>query len=197
VEMAKETRLREPKEKGSISIEETLHQRRSVRDYKRGPLSLDQVSQLLWAASGKNLYRRTAPSAGATYPLEIYLVVGEVKGLEPGIYHYSPSGNRLEIVKEEDVRSGLSRAALGQEMIEEAPISIIIAADYSRTTGRYGQRGIRYVHMEVGHMGQNISLQAIALSLGTVMIGAFEDQKVKEVLGIEEKPLYIIPIGKT
>jgi len=195
--MVKEIKLPQPREKGSISIEETLHQRRSIRDYKRGPLSLDQVSQLLWAASGKNLFRRTAPSAGATYPLGIYLVAGEVEGLEPGIYHYSPSRNYLEIIKEEDVRSGLSRAALGQEMIEEAPISIIIAADYSRTTGRYGQRGIRYVHMEVGHMGQNISLQAIALSLGTVMIGAFEDQKVKEVLGIEEEPLYIIPIGKT
>jgi len=194
--MAKEIKLRQPKEKGSISIEETLHQRRSVRDYKKGPLSLDQVSQLLWAASGKNLYRRTAPSAGATYPLEIYLVAGEVEGLEPGIYHYSPSGNNLEIVKEEDVRNGLFRAALGQEMIEEAPVSIIIAADYSRTTGRYGQRGIRYVHMEVGHVGQNVSLQAIALSMGTVMIGAFEDQKVKEVLGIKEEPLHIIPIGK-
>jgi SagB-type dehydrogenase family enzyme len=194
--MAKEIKLRQPKEKGSISIEETLHQRRSVRDYKRGPLSLDQVSQLLWAASGKNLYRRTAPSAGATYPLEIYLVSGEVEGLELGTYHYSPSGNNLEIIKEKDVRKGLSRAALGQEMIEEAPASIIIAADYSRTTDRYGQRGIRYVHMEVGHVGQNVSLQAIALGLGTVMIGAFEDQKVKEVLGIREEPLYIIPIGK-
>jgi SagB-type dehydrogenase family enzyme len=196
VEIAKEIKLRQPKEKGPTSIEETLHQRRSVRDYKKGSLSLDQVSQLLWAASGKNLHRRTAPSAGATYPLEIYLVAGEVEGLEPGIYHYSPSRNNLETVKEKDVRNGLSRAALGQEMIEEAPVSIIIAADYSRTTGRYGQRGIRYVHMEVGHVGQNVSLQAIALGLGTVMIGAFEDQKVKEVLGIGEDPLYIIPIGK-
>jgi SagB-type dehydrogenase family enzyme len=195
MDMSKEINLRQPKEKGSISIEETLLQRRSVRDYKRGPLNLDQVSQLLWAASGKNLYRRTTPSAGATYPLEIYLVAGEVEGLEPGIYHYSPSRNSLEIIKEQNVRNRLSRAALGQEMIEEAPVSIIIAADYSRTTGRYGQRGIRYVHMEVGHVGQNVSLQAIALSLGTVMIGAFEDQKVKEVLGIKEEPLYIIPIG--
>ena len=195
--MAKEIRLPQPKEKGSISLEETLQQRRSVRDYKKSPLSLDQVSQLLWAASGKNLYRRTAPSAGATYPLEIYLVVGEVEGLEPGVYHYSPSRNNLAIIGEKDARNGLSRAALEQEMIEEAPVSIIVAADYSRTTGRYGQRGIRYVHMEVGHVGQNVSLQAIALRLGAVMIGAFEDQKVKEVLGIEEEPLYIIPIGKT
>jgi len=196
VKVAKEIKLQKPKEKGLTSLEETLNKRKSVRDYKRGPLSLEQVSQLLWAASGRNLYRRTAPSAGATYPLEIYIVVGEVEGLEPGIYHYSSSRNSLEMIKEQDVRDRLSRAALGQEMIEEAPVNIIIAADYSKTTGHYGQRGIRYVHMEVGHVGQNVSLQAIALSLGTVMIGAFEDKEVKEVLGIKEEPLYIIPVGK-
>jgi SagB-type dehydrogenase family enzyme len=194
--MAKEIKLSNPKEKGSTSIEETLNKRRSVRDYKTGSLSLEQVSQLLWAASGRNLYRRTAPSAGATYPLEIYLVAGKVEGLEPGIYHYSFSRHSLEMTKEQDLRSRLSRAALGQEMIEEAPVNIIIAADYGRTTNHYGQRGIRYVHMEVGHVGQNISLQAIALRLGTVMVGAFEDEEVKEVLGIKEEPLYIIPVGK-
>jgi SagB-type dehydrogenase family enzyme len=194
--MAKEIKLPKPKEKGLISIEETLNKRRSVRDYKRGSLSLEQVSQLLWATSGRNLYRRTAPSAGATYPLETYIVVGEVEGLEPGVYHYSSSGHSLERIKDQDVRNRLSRYALEQEMIEEAPVNIIIAADYDRTTSRYGQRGIRYVHMEVGHVGQNVSLQAIALSLGTVMIGAFEDKPVKEVLGIKEEPLYIIPVGK-
>mgnify|MGYP001100759143 CR=1 FL=1 len=194
--MTKEIKLPKPKEKGLTSIEETLNKRRSVRDYKRGPLSLEQVSQLLWAASGRNLYRRTAPSAGATYPLEIYLIVGEVEGLEPGIYHYSSSRHSLEMTKEQDVRNRLSRAALEQEMIEEAPVNIIIAADYDRTTGHYGQRGIRYVHMEVGHVGQNVSLQAIALSLGTVMIGAFGDKEVKEILGIKEEPLYIIPVSK-
>lgn len=196
VSMAKEIKLPKPKEKGSTSIEETLHKRRSVRNYKTGPLSLEQVSQLLWAASGRNLYRRTAPSAGATYPLEIYLVAGQVEGLEPGIYHYSFSKHSLEMTKEQDVRNQLSRAALEQEMIEKAPVNLIIAADYGRTTHRYGQRGNRYVHMEVGHMGQNVSLQAIALSLGTVMIGAFEDEQAKEVLGIKEEPLYIIPVGK-
>jgi SagB-type dehydrogenase family enzyme len=194
--MAKEIKLPKPKEKGLTSIEETLNKRRSVRDYKKGPLGLEEISQLLWAASGKNLYRRTAPSAGATYPLETYLVVGEVEGLEPGIYHYSFSSHRLERIREQDIRKKLCRSALDQSMIEEAPIDIIIAADYDRTTGHYGQRGIRYVHMEVGHVGQNISLQANALSLGTVMIGAFEDNQVKEVLGIKEEPLYIIPVGK-
>ena len=194
--MAKEIKLPKPKGKGFTSIEETLNQRRSVRDYKKDPLDLEQISQLLWAASGKNLYRRTAPSAGATYPLETYLVVGEVEGLESGIYHYSYSSHSLERIRDQDIRNKLSQAALEQEMIERAAINIVIAADYGRTTGHYGQRGIRYVHMEVGHVGQNISLQANALNLGTVMIGAFEDKQVKEVLGIKEEPLYIIPVGK-
>lgn len=194
--MEKEIRLPKPKEKGLASIEETLNKRRSVRDYEKGPLVLEQISQLLWAASGKNLYRRTAPSAGATYPLETYLAVGEVEGLEPGIYHYSFPSHSLERVKEQDIRNRLSQAALGQRMIERAPMNMIIAADYDRTTGHYGQRGIRYVHMEVGHVGQNISLQAIGLGLGTVMIGAFEDKQVKGLLGIKEEPLYIIPVGR-
>ena len=196
VNMAKEIKLPKPKEKGFTSIEEILNQRRSIRDYKKSPLGLDQISQLLWAASGKNLYRRTAPSAGATYPLETYLVVGEVEGLEAGIYHYSSSSHSLEKTKDQDIRNRLSQAALGQRMIEKAPINIIIAADYDRTVSHYGQPVIRYVHMEVGHVGQNISLQANALGLGTVMIGAFEDQQVKEVLEIKEEPLYIIPVGK-
>lgn len=194
--MTKVIKLSKPKTKSEISLEEALNQRRSIRDYKKGSLSLEEVSQLLWAASGRNRYRRTTPSAGATYPLEAYLAVGEVVGLEPGLYHYFPSGHSLEKIKEDDIRNKLSQAALGQEMIEKAQINIVIAADYQRTTGHYGQRGIRYVHMEVGHVGQNVHLQAEALNMGTVMIGAFEDRKVKEVLGIKEDPLYIIPVGK-
>lgn len=194
--MIKEVGLSKPKEKGPVSIEEALNRRRSVRDYKKGPLNLEEASQLLWSASGKNLFRRTVPSAGATYPLEIYLVAGEVEGLEPGVYHYSILKHSLEKTKEEDVRRGLCRAALEQGMIERAPVIMIIAADYERTAGHYGQRGVRYVHMEVGHAGQNVSLQAAAMNMGTVMIGAFDDRRVKEVLEIEEEPLYIIPIGK-
>ena len=194
--MVKEIKLPKPKEKGITSIEETLYKRRSVRDYKKGASSLEQVSQLLWAGSGRNLYRRTAPSAGATFPLETYLAVGKVEGLGPGTYHYSSPKHSLEVMKEEDVRGRLSRAALWQEMIQEAPICIIIAAVYGRTTCHYGQRGNCYVHMEVGHVGQNVSLQAVSLNLGTVMIGAFDDSEVKDVLGIREEPLYIIPVGK-
>ena len=194
--MSKMIKLPKPKIKSEISLEEALNKRRSVRDYKKGSLNLEQVSQLLWAAEGENQYGRTAPSAGATYPLETYLIVGEVEGLEPGIYQYSPTGHSLEKIKEEDVRNKLARAALGQGMIARAPIDIVIAANYHRTTGHYGQRGIRYVQMEAGHVGQNLHLQAAALNLGTVMIGAFQDTAVKEALGIKEDPLYIIPVGK-
>ncbi|MGB9627460.1 MAG: SagB/ThcOx family dehydrogenase [Thermodesulfobacteriota bacterium] len=194
--MSKDIKLPKPNEKGLVSIEETLSRRRSVRDFTREALRLEEVSQLLWAGSGINLHRRTAPSAGATYPLEVYLAVGEVEGMEPGLYHYSCSRHSLEKVGDEDLRKRLCRAALEQRMIERAPLSIIITADYSRTTAHYGQRGVRYVHMEVGHVGQNISLQAVALNLGSVMIGAFDDKVVKEVLGIKEEPLYIIPVGK-
>lgn len=196
MDMVKESNLPKPKEKGSVSIEETLDKRKSVRDYKKAPLSMEEVSQLLWAGTGRNLYRRTAPSAGATYPLEVYLVAGEVEGVEPGVYHYSIPKHHLEKVKDGDIRRSLSRAALEQRMIERAPVSVVIAADYHRTTGHYGQRGIRYVHMEVGHVGQNISLQAVALNMGTVMIGAFDDKQVKKVLSVEEEPLYLIPVGK-
>ncbi len=194
--MTKAIQLPKPKEKGLTSIEETLNKRISVREYTRGSLRLEHISQLLWAASGRNLYRRTAPSAGATYPLETYLVAGEVEAMEPGVYQYAPSNHSLQMLTAQDVRRQLSRAALGQQMVIEAPASIIIAAEYERTAGHYGQRGVRYVHMEAGHVGQNVSLQAIALNLGTVMIGAFDDMGVKEVLGIREEPLYIIPVGK-
>jgi len=194
--MTKEIKLPNPIEKGNLSVEEALQRRRSVRDYKKGALSLKEVSQLLWAGGGRNLYRRTAPSAGATYPLELYLVSGEIEGLDMGLYHYLVSRHSLEKIKEEDLRKRLCRASLEQRMIERAPATLIIAADYQRTTGHYGQRGVRYVHMEVGHMGQNISLQAVALNLGTVMIGAFQDKEIKEILGIEEEPLYIIPVGR-
>jgi len=194
--MTREIRLPKVTTKGPISLEEAFNERRSVRDYKPGPLRLVEVSQLLWAASGSNLYRRTAPSAGATYPLETYVAAGEVEGLDPALYRYLPSGHGLEMARDEDLRRRLSQAALGQGMISRAPIDTVIAAEYERTAARYGQRAIRYVHMEAGHVGQNISLQALALGLGAVMVGAFDDREVKEVLGIREEPLYIIPVGR-
>ena len=190
--------LPEPRLSGDVSVEEAIAKRRSVRSYRDEPITLEQLSQLLWAAQGvteeKRKYR-SAPSAGPTYPFEVYVVAGRVKGLSPGIYRYLPEKHALEMLKEGDFGKELQRAALDQEWVGSAPIDIILVAFYERTTRVYGERGIRYVHMEAGHIGQNIYLQATALGLGTVAVGAFDDEGVKKLLGTEGAPLYIFPVG--
>ena len=186
-----------------MSIEETIARRRSVREYKGEPLSLSQLSQVLWAAQGLTDTRglRAAPSAGATYPLEVFVLIGRdgVQGLEPGIYHYNVANHSLNLYKEGDQRRELAIAALDQEFIAQAPMAIVICAVYERTSRYYGPRGERYVHMDLGHVGENVSLQAVALGLATVIVGAFDDEQVSAVMGLakEVKPLYIIPLGKS
>jgi SagB-type dehydrogenase family enzyme len=193
-------RLPEPQYDSEFSIEQSLLKRRSIRDYTGEPVTIEEVSQLLWAVQGITDSRglRTAPSAGATYPLEIYLVAGNVLQLEPGVYRYIPSGHFLEEVIEGDVRADLAEAALMQKWMEDGAVMIVITAVYERTTRRYGERGIRYVHMEAGHAAQNLYLQATAMELGTVVVGAFQDDQVAEILQLpqEERPLYLIPVGK-
>ena len=193
-------KLPEPRLKSEVSLEETLFKRRSVREYAKLPLTLEDVSQLLWATQGITTEwgGRTAPSAGALYPLEVYLVVGNVKNLAPGVYKYKPERHELVKVGDDDVRGELANAALGQTWVKEGAIDIVIAAVYERTTRKYGDRGIRYVQMEAGHAAQNIYLQATALNLGMVTVGAFYDDRVKEILGMprNEVPLYVIPVGR-
>ncbi len=191
-------KLPEPRYQSETSVEEALLKRRSIRSYKKDKLTLSEVSQLLWSAQGITAKwgGRTSPSAGATYPLEIYIVVGDVSGLESGVYHYLSEEHAIEKILNKDVRKELTGAAWGQDYILFAPLNIVIAADYKRTTGRYGERGIRYVHNEVGHCGQNIHLQCEALGLGTVVIGAFSDERVKKILNIKEEPQYIMPVGR-
>lgn len=193
--------LPEPQISGKVSLEETISKRRSRRNFKDKALTLEQISQILWSAQGitnKEKGSRSAPSAGALYPLEIYLVVSDqgVEDLETGVYHFSPKENNLKMVKAGDYRDDLAKAGLGQSSINQAPVSIVITAIYERVTQKYGDRGKKYVHMEAGHAGQNIYLQAEALGLGTVVIGAFNDGQVKRVLSLAEgEPLYIMPIG--
>ncbi len=195
-------RLPNPSHRGKLSVEEAILKRRSIRRFRGDPLTLSQLSQLLWSAQGITASggRRTAPSAGATYPLEIFAVTGEqtVDSLGAGVYHYQTDSHALNVHIGGDLRPALAEASLGQTCIAASPVDIIVCALYSRTVYRYGKRGERYVHIEVGHVGQNISLQAIALGLGTVMVGAFDDEQVRTVLHLEEqlKPLYIIPVGK-
>jgi SagB-type dehydrogenase family enzyme len=192
-------RLPPPNLSGRVSLEEALYRRRSVRLYEPEPLTLEEVSQLLWAAYGVTEPRRgfkTTPSAGATYPLVIYLVAGEVEGLSPGSYKYLPEEHALVKVKDGDLREDLYVACLRQPWVLEAPASIVMGADFERTTSVYGKRGVRYVWMEFGHASQNVYLQATALGLGTVAVGAFYDGVVKEIVGMEEEPGYVMPVGR-
>jgi len=192
------TALPEPDTLGHRTVEQALVHRRSVRSFSSGALTLAEVGQVLWAAQGWTAAwgGRTAPSAGGTYPMELYLVAGKVDGLKPGVYRYLGDGHALEKVKSGDVRQGLAGAALGQTCISAAPAVLVLTCEYKRTTGRYGERGFRYVHMEAGHVGQNVHLECEALGLGTVMIGAFVDAGVKRVLGTGLEPLYIMPVGR-
>ena len=199
----KSIHLPPPKRKGEISLEEAIARRRSIRDFTPEPISTSQLSQILWAAQGITdapRRHRATPSAGATYPLEIFVVLGRNSIVEvgAGIYHYNVDKHTLSQHYEGDIRLELAAVALHEESIHEAPLDIVICAEYERTLNRYGSRGTKYVHMEVGHAAQNIYLQATALGLGTVVIGAFNDEQVSQVLRLKRriKPLYIMPIGK-
>lgn len=203
-----------PKYDSDISVEEALTNRRSVRTYTKEALTLSEISQVLWAAQGITKKEkappafweerewpgglRTAPSAGALYPLKIYLCVSMVENLDSGLYLYQPGEHTIKLIMKGDLRNEISNAALGQACIQSAPASVVIAAIYERTAVKYGDRAERYVHIETGHVGQNIYLQAVSLNLGTVMVGAFRDENVKSVLDLpqSEQPLAIMPLGK-
>jgi len=191
--------LPNPRTDGTVSVESALHTRRSRRDFQDEALNAQQLSQLLWAAYGitsSNNFR-TTPSAGALYPLEIYAIIGNVEGIEPGVYLYDAVQNILIQTVEGDIRAELDAASLNQRMVLNAPLTIFYSAVFARITAHYGQRGIMYTHMEVGHSAQNVYLQAEALGLGTCAIGAFIENTVRELLNLPENetPLYFMPIG--
>ncbi len=186
--------LPRPSARGEVSVEQAIGERRSVRSFLPDELKIEHKGQLLWAAQGITEQQRglrAAPSAGATYPLEIYLVNKD------GVYSYNPSEHELVLLKKGDLRGALSRAALGQGFISRAPVSIVITAVYARTERRYGGRARRYVHIEAGHAAQNIHLQAVSLGLGSVPVGAFNDEELRKVLSLpqDREPVYIIPVG--
>ena len=201
IHAADEQRIELPKPvtDGQVSVEAAIKQRRSVRDYTNRPLSLADVGQLLWAAQGVTSSDggRAAPSAGALYPLEIYLVAGRVDSLPAGVYRYVTRRHQLEPVVSGDLRRELASAALNQAWIREAPMTLVITGVYERTAAKYGARARRYVQIEAGHAAQNVYLQAAARDLGTVMVGAFHDADVQQALGIpsEHAPLALMPVG--
>jgi len=185
-----------------MSVAEAIRRSVSRRSYRNEPLSLAQLSQILWCAQGitePKHGKRASPSAGATYPIEVFVAVGHhgVDELAPGIYHYMPESHSIEKTQSGDLRSQLSSAALGQEFLSQAPVNLLLAANYNRTTEHYGDRGRRYVHMEVGHIGQNVYLQAEAMGLATVAVGAFRDDAVAGIFGLPAPldPLYLMPVG--
>jgi len=187
------SRLPQPTLKGNMSVEEALSTRRSVREYSSTDLSDNDLSQIVWAAQGITGPQgfRAAPSAGALYPIEVYVVNAA------GVYHYIPLNHSLEKIKEGNVKDDLMRAALNQNAVGQAPLDLVITGVYERTVVKYGDRAERYVYLEAGHVAQNVLLQCTALHLGAVPIGAFDDAKVQDALGIsrDNRPLYIIPIG--
>lgn len=196
---ARTVTLPEPRREGELSVEAALEARHSVREFSGESMTLAQVGQLLWAAQGMTGGgRRAAPSAGALYPLEVYLLAGDVDGLAAGLYRYRPRGHELVQTSGDDVRPALVSAALDQDWFEGAPAVMVIAAVVSRTAVKYGDRAARYVHMEVGAVAENVYLQAAALGLGTTYVGAFDDARVRQVLSLsqDESPFAILPVGR-
>lgn len=186
--------LPRPQRSAGMSLTEALARRRSVREFSSQALTQDELGQLLWAAQGitSDDGRRTAPSAGALYPLEIYVVTPS------GVHHYNPHGHRLERRSGGDLRPALERAALGQAFVSSAAAVFVIAADYGRTASKYGSdRSPRYVHLEAGHVAQNLLLQAVALGLGGVPVGAFDDEQARKALSLPsaEQPVYLLAVG--
>jgi SagB-type dehydrogenase family enzyme len=193
-------KLPEPRYDSEVSLEQSLLKRRSIRDYTNDPLTLSEVSQLLWAAQGitDDKGHRTAPSSGTLYPIQLYLVAGNVESLAPGIYTYQPETHEITLYATGDIRDKLSDAASGQSCVRKCAFAIVFTVVYEPMIAKYGDHGTRYVILEAGHAAQNLCLQVAALNLGTVTVGGFNDDKVSSVLNLpdDENPLYILPVGK-
>jgi SagB-type dehydrogenase family enzyme len=198
---AEAVKLPPPGKMGGMPLAQALEVRRTVRRFAARPLEFRQISQLLWSADGVSDLRgfRTSPSAGGTYPLDLYLVVGEkgVRDLPAGVYHYQVEAHALALLAPGDARAAVARAALHQDWMAQAPVMVAITGQYRRCSARYGDRGVRYTHMEAGNVSQNLSLAAEGLGLGSGIVGAFEDRALAQVLKLPQghEPLLVIPVG--
>jgi len=202
--------LPEPTRDGTVSVEAAIAGRRSVREFRPTLLDFQDLGQVLWAAQGVTQERpstedgtpepglRAAPSAGALYPLEVYVVDGRVRGLPAGVYRYLPELHALEQISQGDEREAIWRAAGEQHALRDAPVTLVFAGVYERTTATYGERGRQYVHMEAGHAAENVYLQCEALGLGTVIIGSLDEEAVRDALRLPEgeTPLCLMPVGQ-
>jgi len=194
-----------PVQEGGRGIWSVLLERSSTRDYSTDPIALEKVSQLLWASQGitregGEWQFRTAPSAGALYPIETYLGVNRVHGLAPGLYHYEVRNHRLAFLREDDlIGTALARAALGQTICQRAALVFVWTAVIARSVRKYGERAYRYIYMDAGHVAQNLYLAAAGLNLGCCAVGAFFDDEVNAVLdldGREETAVYLATVGQ-
>jgi SagB-type dehydrogenase family enzyme len=192
-------KLPAPRAMSEVSVEHALKARRSLRSFAATPLTLAEVSQLLWAAQGvtDERGRRTAPSAGALYPLELYLVAGNVNALPSGVYRYRPPEHDLLLVAAGDRRAEVA-SACRQGWVGDAPALVVFTAIHARTAKKYGDRSVRYVPIEVGAAAENLALQAVALGLGTTVVGAYDDATLAATLGstADEQPLALLPVGR-
>lgn len=196
-------KLPAPRLESTVSVERALQNRRTVRTFQNEPLSLTEVSQLLWAAQGITGSRgdrelRTAPSAGAIYGLETYLVAAGVEGLEPGLYRYTPRGHTVTFLRKGDLRADLCAASLGQSCVKDGAAMIVFASVPARVAAKYKERGWKFAVLEAGHASENVYLQAEALGIGTVAVGSFTESEVKKILNLPEgeEPMYLMPVGK-
>ena len=186
-----------------LSITEALQKRRSIRKYSSKALTINQLSFLLWGTDGVSLTvgdfnLRTAPSAGALYPIETYILVNRVEGITPGLYHYAVKEHSLESLKEGELGPDFARAAMGQRTCAEAPVVFIWTAIFGRTTYRYHERGYRYVYLDVGHIAENMALTATAMGLASCQIGAYFDDEIDTLLcfdGVSESVVYLSVVG--
>ena len=201
---ALKVRLDPPAVQDGMPIWETVGGRRSVRDFARDPVSLAELSQMLWASQGITLQEmdwgfRAAPSAGALYPVETYLSVQNVSGLEPGIYHYSPGDHAVELVKGGAFGTRLAEAALDQDFLADAGVVFSWTAVFARSAWKYAERAYRYIYLDAGHIAQNVALAAVALGLGSCQVAALYDDEVNALLGVdgeEESVLYLTAVGR-
>ena len=187
---------------GTVSVEQAIERRRTVRSFTQKPLTLDQLSRMLRAAqgiTGKSGFKRSAPSAGALYPMDLYVAAGgdSVEKLEAGVYHYNPQKHALTKIAGTDLREETARACLSQMWVSAAPVNFVITAEYERIRGKYGNRGDRYAMIEAGHIGQNLFLQAQAEGLAAGIVGAFHDEELNRVLQLprSHEPLLVMPAG--
>lgn len=201
---APKTKLPEPERAGGMPVWEAIGRRRSVRDFGRIPLSVAALSQLLWASQGVTKVMgeyalRSAPSAGALFPVETYLSIQMVEGVEPGIYHYDVREHELDLLRAGDFRAAVAEAALDQGFLAEAAVVFAWTAVFARSKWKYKERAYRYVYLDAGHIAQNVALAAVALGLGSCQIAALYDDEINAVLGVdgkEESIVYMTALGR-